>query len=75
MQESQFYRYLQEKFARETTIENTLTLLEAKFPPDAVSALRPALLKITDLQRLKKIFRAAARAPNVEAFVEILYEE
>ena len=75
MQESATYRYLQEKHARDTTIENTLEVLEDKFTPDEVSALKPALLKINDLQRLKQVFSAAVRSQNVEAFSELLYEE
>ena len=75
MQESHFYRHLQDKFTRENTIENTLALLENRFTPDAVDALKPALLKISDLQRLKQILLAASEAQDPDAFAEILNEE
>ena len=71
MQESQFYQLI----IRETTIENTLALLEDQFLPETISLLKPALLKINDIQRLKQILRAARRVDNLEAFSEMLREE
>ena len=74
MQESGFYRYLQDKFTRETTIENTLALLENRFNSDVINALKPALLKINDTQRLKRILLAAP-TESLDAFTERLREE
>ena len=50
MQESKYYQLLSEKFAIETTIENTLALLEDQFQAEAVNALTPALRSLDDLQ-------------------------
>ena len=75
MQESGFYRYLQDKFTRENTIENTLALLEDQFQAETISMLKPALLKITDIQHLKQILRAARNIRDVDAFSELLHKE
>ena len=75
MQDSQFYRYLQEKHVRDTTIEYTLAFLEDQFRPETVNALKPALLKINDIQRLKLILRAARVVQDIEAFSEMLHTE
>ena len=74
MRESKFYQRQQEKIARETTIENTLALLEDQFQTETVSTLTPALRNINDLQKLKQLLRAAARVQNIEAFAQMLYE-
>ena len=74
MQESKTYQRQMERAARETTIENTLALLSDQFQPETVSALTPALRNINDLQKLKKLLRAAARVQNIEAFAQMLYE-
>ena len=70
MQESQFYQQI----IRETTLENTLVILEERFNPDVISALKPVLLKISDIQRLKKIHLAAS-TESLDTFIEKLYEE
>jgi len=74
MQESKTYQRQMERAARETTIENTLALLEDQFQPETVSALTPALRNINDLQKLKQLLRAAARVQNIEAFARMLSE-
>lgn len=74
MQESKTYQLLREKIARETTIENTLALLERRFAVDAVNALKPALCSVNDLQRLKQLFLAAAKVQNIETFAQMLNE-
>ncbi len=58
----------------ENTIENTLALLESRFQPEAVNTVRPALLRIDDLEKLKQLHIAAARVPNIEAFARMLHE-
>ncbi len=74
MQESKFYQLLSEKFTRQTTIENTLALLERRFAVDAVRALVPALQSITDSQKLKQLHLEAADVQNIEAFAQMLNE-
>ena len=78
MRESQFYQRQKERITRETTrettIENTVALLETQFHPDAVKALTPALRNISDLQRLKQLHLAAAKAQDIEAFAQLLHE-
>ena len=74
MQESKTYQRQMERAARETTIENTLALLEDQFEPETVSALTPAIRKVTDLQKLKRLLLAAARVQNIEAFAQMLHE-
>lgn len=74
MQESKFYQLLSEKFTRETTIENTLALLEDQFHAEAVNALTPALRSVNDLQKLKQLHLAAAKVQNIEAFAQMLNE-
>ncbi|MDE0423421.1 MAG: hypothetical protein OXN25_00985 [Candidatus Poribacteria bacterium] len=74
MRESKFYQRQQERIARETTIENTLALLSDQFQAETVSALTPALRNVNDLQKLKRLLRAAARVQNIEAFAQMLNE-
>ena len=76
MQESPFYeRVIQrgieqgiERGARQTTIENTLAILTARFPHADVDALRLTLEAIADLDRLKQLNLTASLAPSFEAF-------
>ena len=80
MQESPFYeRVIQrgieqgiEQGARQTSIENTVAILETRFPGADVSALRPRLETITDINRLKQISLNALRAPSFDDFQETL---
>ena len=74
MRESKGYQRQRERIIRENTIENTLALLSDQFQPETVSALTPALRNINDLQKLKRLLRAAARVQNIEAFAQMLYE-
>ena len=74
MQESKGYQYPKEKAIRENTIENTLALLADQFQPETVSALKPSLRSVNDLQKLKQLHLAAARVQNIEAFAQMLYE-
>ena len=75
MQDSATYRYLQEKHTRDAFIESTLALLEDQLQPETVNALKPVLLKINDIQRLKLIHRAARNVRDIEAFAEMLHTE
>ena len=74
MQESKTYQYLCNKIRTEATIENILALLELRFQTEAVDALKPSLQNIDDLQRLKELLLAAAKAQSLDAFAQMLHE-
>ena len=74
MRESKFYQRQMEKAARETTLKNTLTVLNRKFPAEAVNALTPEMQNIDDLQRLEQLLIAAAEARNLDTFTQMLHE-
>ena len=57
-----------EQGARETTIENTLSVLTARFPHADVNALKPTLEAIADLNRLKQLNLNASLARSFQAF-------
>ena len=72
MQESPFYELVTqrgiERGARETTLENMLTVLEARFPNANINAVKSHLEAITDLNRLKQLNPEASLASNFETF-------
>ena len=72
MQESPFYELVTqrgiERGARETTLENMLTVLEARFPNANINAVKSHLEAITDLNRLKQLNLEASLASNFETF-------
>ncbi len=72
MQESKTYQYQREKIIRENTIKHILTVLNAKYSADVVSAITPIIQNISDLQRLEELHTAAANAQNIEAFTQML---
>lgn len=82
MQESSFFQHQREKFiaegitegAKEATLKNLLTVLNAKFHIESVRALGPALENIDDLERLEQLHLTAVNAENLEAFTETLFE-
>ena len=74
MRESKTYQYLRERILIETTIENTLALLTDQFQAEAVNALTPALQRVNDLEKLKRLHLAAAKVSNIEAFAQMLNE-
>lgn len=78
MQESRFFQHQREKFitqgAKEATLKNLLTVLNAKFHVEAVRAIDPALQDIDDLERLQQLHLTAVNAENLEAFTAILFE-
>ena len=74
MRESKTYQRQREKFLRETTIENTLALLQDQFHTEAVNAVTPALRNINDLQKLKQLHLAAAKVQSIEAFTQMLQD-
>ena len=82
MQESSFFQHQREKFiaegitqgAKEATLKNLLTILNAKFHAEAVRALTPALENIDDLQRLEELHLTAVNVGSLEVFTEKLFE-
>lgn len=63
-----------EQGARDTMLRNILTLLEAKFPVDAVNQLIPMLHRITDIQQLEQFLIAASQVESLDAFKLMLDE-
>ena len=86
MQESSVFQHQREKFiaegitqgitqgAKEATLKNLLTVLNAKFHTEAVRALTPALENIDDLQRLEQLLLTAVNAESLETFTEKLFD-
>ncbi|MDE0014210.1 MAG: hypothetical protein OXU36_23905 [Candidatus Poribacteria bacterium] len=74
MRESEGYQRQMEKAARATTLKNTLTVLNRKFPAEAVNALAREMQNIDDLQRLEQLLIAAAEARNLDTFTQMLHE-
>lgn len=80
MQPSPFYerlrqRHLQEGIeqgAREYAIENTIAVLNARFPHDDVNAVKTMLEAMQNLERLKQLNLNASLTPSFEAFVRTL---
>ena len=72
MQESPFYELVMqrgiEQGARETTIENMLTVLGTRFSNADVNAIKPRLEVIADLSQLKKLSLEASLVPDFETF-------
>ena len=59
---------LLERGARETTMENMVAVLTARFPQADINALKPTLEAIADLNRLKHLNLNASLAPSFQAF-------
>ena len=57
-----------EQGTRETTIENMLTVLGARFSNADVNAIKPRLEVIADLNRLKQLNLEASLVPDFETF-------
>jgi hypothetical protein len=63
-----------EQGERKGTIDSILTLLGARFHPDAVQVLKPNLERIDDLPRLRELLIAASDAQSLEGFAQTLHE-
>lgn len=80
IQPSPFYqrmrqRHLQEGIeqgARENAIENTLAVLNARFPHHDVNAVKIAREAMQHLERLKQLNLNASLTPSFEAFLQAL---
>ena len=57
---------------RKNTVDNTMLLLEDRFPGEAVDAVKTELLKIDDSQKLQQLLVAAAKVPSLEAYAQLL---
>ena len=76
MQESPFYEHVMqrgiEQGARQMSIDNTLTILEAHFPEADINPIKNKLQTITDIEKLKQINRNALYAKSLQDFKETL---
>lgn len=74
MQESPFpfIEHLRKQGARETFINNILSVLTTRFPLSDVQPVDQALESIQDLDRLTELHRTAVKTPSVEAFLQEL---
>ncbi len=63
-----------EQGARQNSIENTIEILNARFPNADVNALRPTLEVIDDLNRLKQLTLNASLANSFRQFQQQLEE-
>ena len=76
MRESPFYEHVIqrgvelgiERGTRQTTIENTLSVLTARFPNADVNAVKPELEAITDINRLKQVNLNASLVSSFHEF-------
>lgn len=76
MQEFPFYEQVIqrgiEQGARQTSIENTLAVLKARFPNTDVNTIRQRLEVITDINQLKQVSLNASLAASFHDFQETL---
>ena len=76
MQESPFYEHIIqrgiEQGARQMSIDNTVAILEARFPEADVNVLKPRLEAIADLEQLKRVNLNASLATSFQDFQESL---
>ena len=72
MQESPFpfIEHLRKQGARETFINNILSVLTERFPLSDVQPVEQALESIEDLEQLTELLRTAVRTASVETFLQ-----
>lgn len=58
--------------ARETTVENILSILTTQFPKSDLHNIEQALKSISNLEQLKQLVVSALQTPSVEAFLNAL---
>lgn len=63
---------LTEQGARETTVENILSILTTRFPQNDLHNIEQALKSISNLEQLKQLVVLALQTPSVEAFLHAL---
>ena len=74
MRESKFYQLLVQETTIKATVDNIMALLEDRFPSEAVSVVKPALLNIDDLQKLQQLHVAAPKVKSLETFAQMIHE-
>ncbi len=76
MLESSTYRYILqigfEEGRQQTTVENILNVLDARFHIGTEQTLQLSLEGIEDMQRLKALLRTAAQAESLASFMRAL---
>ncbi len=65
-----FIEHLRKQGARETSINNILSVLTERFPLSDVQPVEQALESISDLERLTELHRTAVRTSSVETFLQ-----
>ena len=83
MRDSSFAQYLEERGieqgieqgGREHTIDAILDVLEVRFDPAVAGQFAGRIAVIDDLQRLKRLLRAAVQVDDLEAFQHMLDAE
>ena len=60
--------------ARESTIDNLIEVLDARFNDSDVDVYKPIFKAITDLQLLKQLHRTALRAPTFDDVIQTLLD-
>lgn len=63
---------LTEQGARETTVENILSILTTRFPKNDLHNIEQALKSISNLEQLKQLVVLALQTPSVETFLHTL---
>lgn len=61
-----------EQGARETTMENILSILTTRFPKNDLHNIEQTLKSISNLEQLKQRVVLALQTPSVEAFLQAL---
>lgn len=61
-----------EQGARETTVENILSILTTRFPTNDLHNIEQTLKSISNLEQLKQLVVPAFQTPSVEAFLHTL---
>ena len=76
MQENPFIQHIKkqgiEQGARETSINNILSVLTERFPQSDVQPVAEALEPIQDLDRLTELHLTAIEIPSVKDFLQAL---
>ena len=72
MQEFPYIVYLKQQGARETNINNILSVLTERFPNSNVQSVAEGLESIENLDHLTELHRRAVHTPSVKAFLQAL---
>ena len=76
MQENPFIQHIKkqgiEQGARETSINNILSVLTERFPQSDVQPVAEALESVVDIDRLAEFLRKSVQTSSVESFLQLL---